>query len=34
MQTQIFQFMEDLAVITALNNSGSFGKHLVHFKKK
>ena len=25
--------MEDLAVITALNNSGSFGKHFVHFKK-
>ena len=26
--------MEDLAVITALNNSSSFGKHFVNFKKK
>ena len=26
--------MEDLAVITALNHSGSFGKNVVKFKKK
>ena len=27
------QFMEDLAVFTALNHSGSFGKNFVKFKK-
>ena len=26
--------MEDLAVFTALNHSGSFGKNIVKFKKK
>ena len=26
--------MEDLAVFTALNHSGSFGKNFVKFKKK
>ena len=29
----IVQFMEDLAVFTALNHPGSFGKNLVKFKK-
>ena len=28
------QFTEDLAVITALNHSGSFGKNFVKFKGK
>ena len=28
------QFMEDLAVMKALNHSGSFGKHFAKFKKK
>ena len=27
------QFMKDLAVFTALNHSGSFGKNFVKFKK-
>ena len=26
--------MEDLAVFTALNHSGSFGKNFIKFKKK
>ena len=26
--------MEDLAVLTALNHSGSFGKNFVNFQKK
>ena len=30
---KIVQFMEDLAVFTALNHSGSFGKNFVKFKK-
>ena len=29
---KIVQFMEDLAVFTALNHSGSFGKNFVKFK--
>ena len=32
--SKIVQSTEDLAVFTALNNSGSFGKNLVKFKKK
>ena len=28
------RFMEDLAVITALNHSGSFGENFVMFKEK
>ena len=31
---KIVQFIEDLAVFTALNHSGSFGKNFVKFKKK
>ena len=30
----IAQFMEDRAVITALNHSGCFGRNLVQFKEK
>ena len=30
--SKIVQFMEDLAVFTALNHSGSFGKNFVKFK--
>ena len=30
--TKIVQFMEDLAVFTAINHSGSFGKNFVKFK--
>ena len=31
-RSKIVQFMEDLAVFTALNHSGSFGKNFVKFK--
>ena len=31
---KIVQFMEDLAVFTALNHSGSFGKNFFKLKKK
>ena len=30
-RSKIVQFMEDLAVFTALNHSGSFGKNFVKF---
>ena len=30
---KFFQFMEDLALFTALNHSGSFGKNLFKFKQ-
>ena len=31
---KILRFIEDLAVFTTLNHSGSFGKSFVKFKKK
>ena len=33
-RSKIVQFKEDLAVITALNRSGSFGKNFAKLKKK